>query len=75
MCLGQPGRQREGPRLRERSEDQVLGALSRAEVSRFLRAESGLPLSVRRRTCSTTLLGDADEISRRTPHLRASAGS
>ncbi len=47
MCLDSPAANAKARGFVERSKIKVLGALSRAEVSRFLRAESGLPLSVR----------------------------
>lgn len=47
MCLDTAAQNAKARGFVERSKIKVLGALSRTEVSRFLRSESGLPVSAR----------------------------
>lgn len=47
LCLGTDSQNAKARGFVERSKIKVLGALSRTEVDRFLRGESGLPISMR----------------------------
>lgn len=47
LCLGSDSQNAKARGFVERSKIKVLGALSRTEVDRYLRGESGLPISMR----------------------------